>query len=500
MRAPWPHQQEDTQALLEHPAYALFLTPGLGKSRIVIDAACQLYSAGEIDVVVVVGPASARSVWSDPDPVLGEVAKWMPEGFLFTVQEYHAKNALPKVTHGLSFIVTNPEFIRRLPRLDPLIAWCQERRVLLVGDESWQWQSPQAQQTKAMAKLRAACDRVVLLNGTPGEMKHLYSQFAILDKAILGCKNWFVFRNRYCVMGGWMGKDVTGYQRVEEFDAKTKPFAVYREIRDHLDLGDEPRRTQIDVRLTPATWRIYREMEDDLVSWLSDTEVATASQAAVRTMRLAQVTNGFVGGVEETVEGQFALQDLATYGEPGREKTTAAPTALREVGREKLDALLAWLPANWDGTKLLIFTRFRADVERTAAALQATYPTHAVAKLYGGQKPAEREAAKRLLAPDGDPRPAIVVANTQSGGAGLNFAAASLCVFLANDFSLKTRIQAEGRVDRPGQTRQVTYVDVLAYSPDGLTKTVDSAIVSALRRKADVSSWTVDMWRQALKS
>jgi hypothetical protein len=474
------------ERLVQQDRLLLGLDCGMGKSRIVITAASRLWSNDEIDAVVVVGPASARTVWADPDPILGEVAKWMPSDFPYRVNQYHAKHPLPEVPEAtMQWIVTNPEFIRRPERLQPLIDWCAARRVLLVGDESWQWKSPTAKQTKAMAKLRAACTRVVLLNGTPGEPKEQYAQFAILGKDIVGSKNWFAFRARYCTMGGYMNKQITGYQRMDEYHERTAPFVTVRKIRHFLDIGEEPIRTTISVQLTPETWRIYKKMAQDFVANLKSGEIATASMAAVAAMRLAQITNGFIGGVE-VEENLFD------------ERRLQLPETTKAIGREKLDALIEWLPANWDGHKLLIFTRFRADVERTTHELQQLYPGHEVRCLYGGQKPAERAVALHLLAPGGDSRPAIVVANTQSGGAGLNFSAASLCIFMANDFSLKTRLQAEGRVDRPGQQGRARFVDVIATGPD-LQRTVDYAIVRSLLSKQSVSDMTLAQWREIME-
>ena len=68
----FPHQAEDVASLLAKPAYGLFLKPRLGKTRIVVEAAHQLFLHGKIDRVVVVCPANVRSVWAAP---FGEIAR-----------------------------------------------------------------------------------------------------------------------------------------------------------------------------------------------------------------------------------------------------------------------------------------------------------------------------------------------------------------------------------------------------------------------------------------
>lgn len=486
---PFQHQVVDTEALLTKPFYFLALEMGLGKSRIVVDAACALYERGEIDTLVVVCPASARSVWADPDPILGEFAKWVWDDVPHDVREYHAKRPLPPATSKLQVIVSNPEFIRRDERLQPLLKWMQGRKVMLVGDESWLFQNYKSAQTKAMVKMGKAAARTYLLNGTPGAPEHVFSQLQILPENIFDCRNYFVWRARYCKLGGYMAKNIVGYRNMDDFDRRTAPYVVRRLTRDCLDLPPVSY-TQIEARLTQATWRHYCEIRDDLITWLSDNEVATAAQAGVRVLRLAQLTAGFLGGVER----EFNTEDAQAQSARPLVSTT------REVGREKLDAVNEWLRTHWpESNKIVCWQRFRAEIERAEKELALDMqPRPHLRKLYGGQTSQEREDVKRLFAPGGDPAPAILVGTPQAGAAGLNFAAANVAIYMTNSFSLKDRLQSEGRLDRPGQTRPVLYVDVLAVGPEG-RKTVDHHIVSMLRKKQDVNDMTAAAWRQVLE-
>lgn len=483
------HQREALDEVLRKPGFILGLEPGLGKTRIVLDAAAALWREGRIDAMLVVAPAPIKSVWLDPDPALGEVAKWLDPEVPRVVEEYTPKTTLGSrhVPPGhLHILVSNPEFVRREARLAPLLAWVQSRRTFLVWDESWNISNPRSAQTKAAYKLAQAAERVVLLNGTPGEPKDLYTQFTIVAPDVFDRMNWWQFRYRFAVLGGFQGRQIVGYRNHEEFARRTAPYIMVRKTRECLDLGDEPVRTQIEAALTPATWKVYTAMRDEMLAELDALTVAVAPQAGVMALRLAQVANGFVGGIEAADPDLLDEGDLPA--------TPLAPPAVRELSREKLDALLAWLSEYWTEPKALIFTRFRADVERTVAVLREHYPAHVVLPLYGTQPTEERQAAKALLAPGGDPRPAIIVANAASGGAGLTFSATGTCVFLGHDHSLRVRRQAEGRVDRTGQTRRITYLDVIATGPNG-ERTVDHGIVARLRAKAAVADMSISAWR-----
>ena len=55
-------------------------------------------------------------------------------------------------------------------------------------------------------------------------------------------------------------------------------------------------------------------------------------------------------------------------------------------------------------------------------------------------------------------------------------------IYFSNGYDLEKRQQSEARIDRIGQTRNMTYVDIIAE------KTVDEKIVKALRKKIDIAS------------
>jgi hypothetical protein len=526
---PYDHQREGVRKLLQNPAYALFDEMGVGKSKQVVDTACVLYEHGEIDTLIIVCPAFARSVWSSPDPVLGEFAKHVWKSIPYRIDEYSSKNPkLPPPVEILKVIVTNPEFLRvltrdpllkqkRIPFLDktvhlkPIVAYAAARKTWLVVDESWMVQAPDADQTKAVERLARKCLRVTLLNGTPGNPYQLYSQFRILNPDIFDdAPNAFTFKRRYCLMGGYMAKQIVGYQREEEFRRRTAPYAVRRLAAECLDLPPVLEPITIEARLTPATWKIYKTMRDELVVWLSKSEASISAQAGVRTLRLRQILAGFLGGVQSFGEDLFPSEhewaghftDCAAAKcvdcEPPCDCTCESvrrQQATREIGREKLDAVLAFVEAQ-DVQKGVIWCGFRPEMARMAEALRKTDRT--VHLLQGQQDTDEREQAKMAFAPGGDPAPAWLVGHPQAGGAGINLAAASLAIYVTNTSSLLLRQQSEKRIDRPGQTQRCRFVDVVAVGPDG-QKTVDHAIAKALRAREEIANYTAATWRQILE-
>jgi hypothetical protein len=65
----------------------------------------------------------------------------------------------------------------------------------------------------------------------------------------------------------------------------------------------------IEARMSNDEWKIYKDMRDDMVSWLGSS-VSTASQAIVKSLRLAQICSGYLGGLEELdIEEEADLLD-----------------------------------------------------------------------------------------------------------------------------------------------------------------------------------------------
>lgn len=473
---PFHHQLVGVERLVNQDFFGLLDEMGSGKSKQTIDAACVLHAEGELDTVLVVAPASVRSVWLDPE--LGELAKhcWRP----YATFEFHAKGLRLvkdiKLGEGqpLTFVVTNYEFIRRQVHRERLLELLGKSQFMLVADESAFIKNHRAAQTKAVLALGQHAARRVILNGTPivNNPGDLWPQLQFLSPKILPFRNFYAFRAQYAVMGGFQGRQVVKWINLDDLQARVQPYVIRREKKDCLDLPAKLYQIH-EVALGEKSWRLYKEMREEAVAFI-DGHPSLAAQAGVKAMRLAQVCAGYLGGFEE--------------GE-----------AARHVGDEKLHALQAWLVERLvedPQAKIICWCRFRRQLERVAAECQKLIPTY---KLYGGQPKADREAAIHWFSAENTNRggAALLCANQQAGGLGLNLTAASTVVYLSNDFSAANRAQSEDRVHRPGQTKNVTYLDLVATAPTG-QRTIEWHILKALKAKIDLANWTASAWRDIL--
>lgn len=477
---------------------------GCGKSAQVIACSQVLFEANDINNMVVLCPGAARGVWADPHPALGEVTKhsWPSvPNYISEFSRIHRKID-PGDPKSLLWVVSNYEYIRRKEHLGTMLKFLAGRRFWLICDEAWALKDCGTDQWKAAYAIRKLAARVTLLNGTPvaDTPLDLFAQMKLLDPNILGIKYFSHFRARYAILKPNMSFPmITGWQNLEELSAKVSPYVLRRTTRDCFDLPPILEPILLEARLSDTTWKLYTQMRDNMVAWLDDGDASVVQNAITRGMRLAQITSGFLGGVEKLDIGSDELD----FGGPvvpydGKTPINALGPTIREVGREKLDVLLAFIAGlSPQPQRILIWSRFRAEVERTADALHEA-SGRTVHKLYGAQSTDERAAAVAALNPDIDPGEEVaVVGNAQAGGAALNLAGAALAIDLSRDFNLRIWLQKRGRIDRPGQRQPIRYVDIVATGPKG-QRTIEHHTLAALRGKEDIAKWTASTWRTKL--
>lgn len=498
--------------MLDHHYYGLFWKMRLGKTKAVIDAACLLHEAGLISAVVIACPAQVKDVWLDP--TLGELQKHC---FVPYQVWHYGRRELDREPGKLLFVVASYEYLRQenaqgdFYKVENLLTCLGHDKIFVVNDEGSELGTHDALQTKAMMRLRysARVTRYVMLDGTPAgdSTLCLYSKLALIDKGILGYKNFFVFkryhveeqvitRSVYDEAKGKrrqkiVNKKITGFKDLDVITRKAAPHVEY--LADVLNMPTKVE-SLISVPLTVKTWGVYRGLRDELIGEL-DRGSVQVNHAAVKVLRLAQVCAGFVGGVED--DDRLDLGDRvdqpsdqpSALSQPGIE-----PRKTVELSRETLTGLLRWLQARYQedrGFRCVVWCRWRPEIERLAEALSRCSPRLGV--WYGGRKD------ENFLHPDHPyAGPGIMVCQPQAAKYGVNFSKAGAAVYLSQGYGHVVREQSEERVQAPNGRETTLLLDVLVTGPDG-QRTVTHDIISVLRTKEDLAKRTVAQWRTVLQ-
>ena len=81
-----------------------------------------------------------------------------------------------------------------------------------------------------------------------------------------------------------------------------------------------------------------------------------------------------------------------------------------------------------------------------------------------------------------DPKCRFLVGTPSTGGYGITLTAANTVIYYSNGYDLEKRQQSEARIDRIGQEKPMTYIDIICED------TVDDRIVKALRKKINIAT------------
>lgn len=493
---PYKHQLAGVKTLLRKKVYGLFWEMRLGKTKAVIDAACTLFDAGELDVVVIVSPAQVKDVWSDKE--LGEIQKhaWNGHGYVYDARSVKHIETTGWVFKTPCFIVTSFEFLRQedkfgeFPKVKTLIAALRGKRVWIVIDEASAISNVKALQTKATYQLRQVCERVTELDGTPAgnSTLDLFSKFMIMNKEILGYRSKAEFEKAhttktkagFTVKTRWgihRPNKITGYTNLELLTERTKDHCEYLKQCDALDMPEKVR-SFFSVPLTPKTWKIYKQLRDELIAEL-DSGTYIIKSSATKVMRLAQLCAGFLGGVASA--------------DPDDPFTTT-----EELSSETTDHLLEWLKlriAENPEFKVVIWCRWVKEIERLYDRIMSKQELGGVAvqRTYGAVKD------HNILHPDSiyAGSPVICIAQPDAARFGVNYSKADTVVYLSQGYNLVTRSQSEDRVQAPNGRKTTLLIDVVVTGPDG-QKTIIHDVVKTLANKEQLATRTTDQWRKIL--
>ena len=301
----------------------------------------------------------------------------------------------------------------------------------------------------------------MLLTGTPmtNRQDDLYGEFRFVDKRVFGT-NFYSFRNRYCIMGGFQNKVVVGERNKDEMVRKLHGVSLRVTKEDALDLPEETFVTRY-VELSKNEMDIYEQLRKNGLAELQGGEI-TAPLVITKMLRMQQVCGGFAQ-LDESEKPQ-------------------------QVGTSKLDALKEIVTdVVVEGEqKLVVFARFLPEV-------------HAICKLLGDMKVGygviygaipQEERGQIVDRFQNEPEMQVFVAQIATAGLGITLHAASTAVFFSKDFSFSNVEQARARIHRIGQRHPCTYIDLVAED------TVDEKIQKALSDKKDLSAGICDHWRE----
>lgn len=425
----YPYQRKAVKHILDTPRCALFLSCGLGKSFITIEALKQLPKPA----LVMAPKRVAQYTWPD------ELRRWAPELTYAMLADTPAKRRKALEQEADVYLI-NFELV---PWLVDEMQWWQWPTVVI--DESTKVKNHATKLFKALRKVSKHWERLIELTGTPSPqgLTDLWSQLYLIDQGARLGKTITAFRNRWFTSDymGWSYEPKPTAQKEIEFRCRDVCLSMTAE--DYLDLPDMMV-DDIAVPLPSVAAKMYNKLKRDLTLQVADDQHITAVNAAALVNKLLQCTAGTV------------------YDEEGLpiKLHTAKADALRDIQ----DTI--------GGESLLVVYQFRHELE----LLRQEFPE--LVEIRDSSDAMDRWNRGELE---------MLAVHPASAGHGLNLQHGGRhVVWTTPTWNLEHYIQTNARLHRTGQTKPVIVYRLVAPG------TVDERVLSVVSDKGTVQKLLLD--------
>ena len=460
---PYAHQLKALERSWDKEYFAYFMEMCTGKSKVLIDNASMLYDKGEINGLLLIAPKGVYKNWYEGeipthmvDHIEKNVVLWQTSNS--STEQLKKLNSLFATGTDFHILVMNVEAFSYPKATNFAMRFLNSHKAMVAIDESTTIKTPTANRTKNIIKLKTLSKYRRILTGSPitNSPLDLWSQAQFLDSWLLGFDSYWAYRAHYCIMktmnlGSRTVSVPVGPNRrnIPELEDKIKKFSE-RVLKD--DCLDLPKTTYVtrEIELTVVQRKLYDEMRRYAISELEG-KVCSTSTVMVQLLRLHQISCGY-----------HATDD----GKP------------QQLPCNRLTELMDII---WElSGKAVIWSYYQKDVERIIEEIKKAHGENSVVDYYGLTPQEDRQNNIKKF--QEDPECRFFVGTTQTGGYGITLTAASTMIYYSNGYDLEKRLQSEARIDRIGQEKPMTYIDLVAGD------TIDTKVQKALRDKMNIAS------------
>lgn len=436
---PHDYQKRAKDFIVEHPACALFLDMGLGKTVTTLTAIRELQDVTlEVNKVLVIAPKSvAQNTWTS------ECSKWDHlNDTRISIVMGTEKRRTAALQEDADIYVTNRDNVVWLASQYKKEAWPFDTVII---DESSSFKSHQSKRFKALRSMRPNIRRIILLTGTPSPngLEDLWAQIFLLDLGERLGKTLTSYRTQYFTPGrgnghviyNWIPRKMARQQITE----KISDICISMKASDYLELP-----MLIDagmtIRLSDDEMKRYKTFEKEQLMSLDGTEIEALTAAA-----LANKLMQFTGGALYDDEYNW-----------------------HQVSHSKIEALTDIIETA--NEPVLVYYSYKHEKERILRDLEMYGPV-----CFDGDPDTLANWNKGLIR--------VLLCHPASVAYGLNMQAGGrIIVWYSPTWNLELYQQANARLYRQGQEKPVLLYRLVAEG------TIDERVMAALGDKAGVQN------------
>ena len=444
---PFAHQKITAEFLASQRKAFCFNEQGTGKTASVIWAVDYLMTLGLVKRVLVICPLSIMK------------SAWQADLFKFAIHRRvavahgSAKKRKEIVDAGAEFVIVNFDGVGIIKKqiMDGGFD-------LIVVDEASAYKNSQTVRWKDLRDLTRVVKGLWMLTGTPAAQSPVdaYGLAKLVNPS--GVPMFFgQFRDKV------MNK-VSMYRWIPKPDASQIVHTILQpairfEKKQCLDLPPVTF-TEREAPMTPQQKSFYKRLKDEMLIEAAGEEVS-AVNAAVKINKLLQIACGSVYTDSHEVVDFDVSNRL---------------NVVQEVVDES-------------SNKVLIFVPFTHSIEVLAKHLTKNGIT---CDVINGEVSVNRRSdiVQRFQS---QPEPKVLIIQPMAASHGLTLTAADTIIWYAPCVSVETYLQANARIDRPGQVNPMTIVHITGSQ-------VETRMYSLLRGNIANHQQVIDLYRQEISS
>lgn len=445
---PLPHQIEAFNYGLKRHQLLLCDEQGLGKTKESIDITVS--KKDELKkVLVVCGVNSVRFNWAQ------EISIHSDEKSIILGNEHDVLTDLENWLNDDTtyFGIINIEKLRKSEIISKISEYIKAQNIGgVIVDEVHKIKNPNTQQGKAVANNLRDAKFKIGLTGTPITNNPL-DLWNILNWLGATRDNYFAFRNKYVILGGWEDKQIMGFKNLDNLNANLQQIMLRRTKNDVIDLPPKIYKNEY-IELSSQEKKVYKEQKNHISMIIQkvedengDIQEREVPNILGLLIRLREATSGINSSVKSKIE---RLVELYTE---------------------------EYLPLK---RKIIVFTNFTETVKDVVNALAEYNPLFVT-----GNVPLEERQQKVNLF-QSSPEHNIIVGTIGAMGTGLTLNKASAVIFIDKSYSYADNLQAEDRAHRIGTEHSVNVISLIAKN------TIDENIESILANKKEYFDKTVN--------
>ena len=342
------------------------------------------------------------------------------------------------------FIITNVETLRQKKHenlmMDAIQYQVNAKNIdMFIMDEVHKQYTYGTATSKALTKLNPKY--VIMMSGTPitNGILDLYIPLSYINATPL---NYYQYKMRYCIMGGYMNKQVIGYMNTKELQDSFAEVSVRftrkypkQDITEYVEMGEKQQAIYNEIVLNT-----YKELH----------KIKRATNPLSMMTQLRQTT-GSADIVSDCMD-----------------------SAKLDRMKELVDDLIA------NNEKVVIFSIWTKMTDRILEMLKEYNPL----EYTGNKNIQDRERAKELFV--SDPKYKVLVGTTSCMSEGITLANANNVIFVDEPWTRALKDQASSRVVLPTKTDMSTIYTIVCKN------TIDETVHNLVYKKGKLSDKIID--------